>query len=560
MQRLSVFALLWLVAIGSNVAAAQDDEKPLQKLFKPIKEFRTRHCNPNPVKGCMCAKCKAKRKKKLCERCIEKAKKAAEKEKEKQQLIMDLEKLALEMKKLQEEKKDFEKELEEKNKPWDITDEKESENELLKMAAAAKADQDLEPKKIEALQYIAGLGCAKVPDAPKIILAGLQDPNVNVRAAAIQAILSPYLTPYDQYGGFYASVEFSGLPPRIGVDGKPLDDGTTVVDGSCPTCCSTCNNRSSRRDDRRAKKACDFCQHKTNLDAVIAQLNPDCPEKKCEPCDQCNNRRTRTRRKRTRCGFCRGGGCQNCKYSGQIEYLEEMPCDCQPQKPNLPDLTQCQSTDSCQACCTKEIQKELKEMAYGTKESGCFYEPNEVVRNMAAQALEMCPGLPEPQKDMTEEADLTEEADMSEESDYSEEETPSEDLSDEEADLDLEGQNGEEDADGSTYFRGTNRRYARPVSSVRNYSDEAAGPITHTIAFVSAANADRTIEIRLTDEFLIPTRYSVEIETEDGQRYEGIVVSSSVGRVTIKPVNQNFNVRTGDKIRFGVVAAYPGEI
>ena len=551
MQRFSVFMLLWLVAIGSNVAAGQDDEKPIQKLFKPIKEFRTRHCNPNPVKGCACAKCKAKRQKKLCERCIEKAKEAAEKEKEKQQLIMDLEKLALEMKKLAEEKKDFEKKMEEKYKEWDVADatdpkSPEYKNELLKMAAAVKADQDLEPKKIQALQYIAGLGCAKVPDAPKIVLAGLKDPNVNVRAAAVQAILSPYLQPYG-YGDFYAGMEYGGMPPIVSPEEAMQFNVTGCAGGTCSTC------PPNRRSTRRESKACDFCKHQTSIDAVIAQLNPDCPKKTCQcpnPCDQSQGRRFKTHKKRGRCGFCRGRGCQNCQHSGQIEEIVEVPCDVQPQQPSLPDLTQCQCTDACQSCCTEDIQKELKKIAFGTKDDGCFYEPNETVRNMAAQALQLCPGIPEKTPDVPEQADVTEESDVTEGED-----TPSEDLGDEE--LDLNSQDGD---DSTTYFRGTRRRIGRSVSSARNYADQSAGPITHTAGIVKSVNADGTVDIQLSGEFLIPERFVIEIETSNGQQYEGTVIQSNVGSVRIRSNGLPIRVGQGERLRFGVIATRPEDV
>lgn len=539
MQRISIIMLLSFVALGGNFAAAQDDEKPIQKLFKPIKEFRTRHCNPDPVKGCMCAKCKAKRQKKLCERCIEKAKKAAEKEKEKQQLILDLEKLALELQKLQKEKEDFEEEI-----TWDITDEKESENELLKMAAAAKADQDLAPKKIQALKYVASLGCSKVPDAPKIILAGLKDANANVRAAAVQAILSPYLMPFGSYDGFYTGIGFDSL-----------EDPDAVVEICCPNC------KKSRRSTRREKKACDFCKHQDSISAVIDQLTPDCPKKECtevDPCAECESRRSNKRGKKIQCGFCRGKGCRNCKFKGSVERrADKCVCKVVPasELPGLSDVCDCQLTDVCQACCTEEILEELKEMAFGTTDAGCFYEPNEAVRQLAVQALDMCPGLPP--DDVTEEPDVTEESDVTEEPDgdpdVKVELNTDEDGAEATIELDLDDNNGD---DSSSYYRGSKRGFARPVSSIRNY-DNASGPITHTLGYVDAINSDQTVSIRLDGDFMIPSDYVVEIESFDGTRYEGIVISSKIGSVTIKSTGLPIHVQPGEQLRFGVVASSP---
>ena len=523
MQRIAILMLLSFVALGGKIAAAQDDEKPLQKLFRPIMEFRTRHCNPNPVKGCMCAKCKAKRQKKLCERCVEKAKKVAEKEKEKQQLILDLEKLALEMKKLQKEKEDFEEEI-----TWDITDEKESENELLKMAAAAKADQDLAPKKIEALQYIAGLGCAKVPEAPKIILAGLKDANVDVRAAAVHAILSPYLMPYGSYEGYYGdAVQFE-------VGG--------CAGGVCSTaCCPSCQKR---RPTRQERKGCDFCKYQENIDAVIAQLTPDCTKKGCceqNPCQDCQAGRSKRRGKLFKCGFCRGRGCKNCKFRGSVESTSAECCQCLEENA-LTDDCQCQPTDACQACCSEEIQAELKEMAFGTKDNGCFYEPNENVRLLAAQALEMCPGLPP--------KDITEEADTSEESDVTEEPVDNSNGSD----ASSSDENGD---DASTYLNRRDRNHVQPVSSRRNYDDEEAGPLTHTFGLVDRIGSDNSVVIALDGDYMIPENFTIEIETVGGARYEGIVTASEIGSVTIQPTSDPIRVKQGEKLRFGVVAAYP---
>ena len=545
MQRISILMLLSFVALGGNFAAAQDDEKPIQKLFKPIKEFRTRHCNPNPVKGCKCAKCKAKRQKKLCERCIEKAKETAEKEKEKLQLVKDLEQLALDLKKLQKEK-----EAEAKKDNWDSLTEEEKKNPLLEMASAAKADQDLAPKKVQALNYIASLGCSKVADAPKIILAGLKDANADVRGAAVRAILSPYLMPYGSYGGGY----LDDVAMQYQVNGVPCALTSTAAN------CGHCNNRSTRRDTRREKKACDFCKYQTNIDLVIDQLIPDCPKPNCcaeNPCNDCQKGRGKargqSRGKRIKCGFCRGRGCKNCNGKGSIQTsgsccssgdCNNITCSEKPPTPpaGVPNMCQCTATDGCQACCTKEIQAELKQIAFGTNDAGCFYEPNENVRHLAAQALELCPGLPP--DDVPEEADVTEEPDVSEEDSQ---DGPTEDL-------DLNGD--ENGADSSTYFNGSDRRFVKPVSSRRNYDDESAGPITHTMAVVDSVISDKSIVIQLDGEFMIPENYSIEIETANGTRYEAIVTESTVGQVTIKSTGLPIRVTQGEKLRFGVVAAY----
>ena len=126
--------------------------------------------------------------------------------------------------------------------------------------------------------------------------------------------------------------------------------------------------------------------------------------------------------------------------------------------------------------------------------------------------------------------------------------------------LDSQDAFDDEESDASTYYRHNGQRYAKPASSRRNYSDQGAGPITHTTGFVGAVNAAQTITVQLEGDLLIPKNYGVEIETSSGQRFEGIVTEASVGKVILRSTGFPIKVRQGEMLQFGVIAAYPDGI
>ncbi len=55
----------------------------------------------------------------------------------------------------------------------------------------------------------------------------------------------------------------------------------------------------------------------------------------------------------------------------------------------------CSTGGQCETCCSEELLKKLKEIAYKVDDKGCFIEPNERVRAKAEEALYACPELKE---------------------------------------------------------------------------------------------------------------------------------------------------------------------
>ena len=134
---------------------------------------------------------------KLCKKCAEKRNQRLQDAANDQELMKKakeaaVEKLEQEAKKAKFEAKALEEADYEKHKPWDVAapENLESPSPLLQAAAASKQDQDLAPKKIRALEYLAQLGCNKDPKVEAAILEGLKDHNPAVRWAAIQTVLA----------------------------------------------------------------------------------------------------------------------------------------------------------------------------------------------------------------------------------------------------------------------------------------------------------------------------------------------------------------------------------
>lgn len=95
-----------------------------------------------------------------------------------------------------------------------------------------------------------------------------------------------------------------------------------------------------------------------------------------------------------------GCACYNKKFAGEVEaaLLEAME-DCTPEVRIAAMQVFC-STASCncsvcnsKSCCTEKATKLLQKIAFEVDEYGCPYEPNATVRNLAEQALSMCPPL-----------------------------------------------------------------------------------------------------------------------------------------------------------------------
>ena len=135
-----------------------------EPIFSPLKNIRDRAENgviSDKAKK-VCDACKLKGKllpEAACKRCQREKANQEEKEKKEKAKEAELKKLEAEAKKAELEAQLLEEEERKRNKPWDVADEENAElGELLKLAAAVKKDQDLAPKKQQALDYLASLG------------------------------------------------------------------------------------------------------------------------------------------------------------------------------------------------------------------------------------------------------------------------------------------------------------------------------------------------------------------------------------------------------------------
>ena len=253
---LSFFSLCLLSVEPSY---AQDEPKFGQRLLKPFQKLREK---ATESASSVCADCRFSGK--LCPKCAERSmmksgelaeKKAVEAEKKvteemqmevaKKKLALEEKQIAFDEKKLAEEEKKLEKAKAEENKPWDVADEEnlESSSELLKMAAESKQSNDLVPKKQQALNYLANLGCLKDPKVEKAIMAGLTDSHEAVRLAAVQAILNSYSgtsIPFPLAPSFGAPHQSAGCTECQG-----LGSSYNQVHAPCDSCggggCGGCN-------------------------------------------------------------------------------------------------------------------------------------------------------------------------------------------------------------------------------------------------------------------------------------------------------------------------------
>lgn len=349
-----------------NLGEPKDRGEPI---FSPLKNFRERAATGAPAVLAekakeACASCKLKGKlfpEAACKRCEAKKKKEAEeadeKEKDEKTKEAELKKLEAEAKKAELEVKQLEEEDKKRNKPWDVADKENAElGDLLAAAAAAKKEQDLAPKKQQALDYLASLGCNKDPNVTKALLAGLQDFNVEVRMTAVQAVIYSVQGPDAlQYPAdpFYAE-------PFVGGE-----FGMSPVQTGCTAC---------------AAQSCQQC-------GPSGPKNEDCPA-----CDIAEKRKLakenrKAQRVQRRSSQCNCGSASNACGCGNVVYgavTEGCGCD----TGAFPE-----GHDGCISCCAKVIRAELKKMAFDPDptRANCYYEPSIEVRNLALQAYNLCP-------------------------------------------------------------------------------------------------------------------------------------------------------------------------
>ena len=321
------------------LAPAKHVKKSLEKCrckkCKRRKECRENPCSEACNRQRHLQKCREKHKKKKEEKCKKLEAEEKKKEAEEQIAMLEVENKLKELK-LKEE------ELDEALKPWDVADKENLEDQpdppndgnLLKLAARAKIHQDLAPKKIEALNYLASLGCVKDPRVTDAILDGMKDFNEDVRAAAVMAVITSHSGPE------YAAQLSQSLQAANG----------NGMQWTAPSYVST----SSRRGCRR-------CRGQGRLKQMF--------------------RRT--------CGSCRGRGCAQCNGYGQVIDVQYYSCDAC----TTSECAACEFSENCKYCCEKIIVDELKKMAFDPHETkpNCYYEPSEYVRELAAEAYNLCP-------------------------------------------------------------------------------------------------------------------------------------------------------------------------
>ena len=319
---------------------AQERERFGQRILQPFRDIADateETCLNCKLGGRLCPKHAEWKRERRLENAQEKA--LAKKRKE-----VEAKQLELEEMKIDREKKELEKLEAEENKPWDVADPEnlESPSELLQQAAALKQQEDLAPKKREALEYLASLGCLNFEGVAAAILTGLNDNNESVRAAAVNVILSRV-----QGGQSFAPAYPPGtmLPPNA-----QLPPAT--------------------------------------------HLNPDGHVHVSQGACGCGGHGFVNQQAQAPCQGCLGTGCDGCNFSGQTVQVFTQPCQvCNPQPTNCGCAA---GTDNCLNCCSPEIVKKLKEMlaphqAPEKEQLGCKGEPSAHVRMLAQRALELCP-------------------------------------------------------------------------------------------------------------------------------------------------------------------------
>lgn len=345
-------------------------------VFTPLKDIRARAENGviSDAKKKICAECNLKGKlcpKAACKRCQRLKAEEKKKEEEKRKEEAELKKLEAEAKKTELEAKKLEEEDAERNKPWDVADDEnlESPSELLQLAAQSKQDQDLAPKKQEALDYLADLGCNKDPKVAAAILLGLKDYNVEVRMVAAQTVLVAVRGRIEEH-----MVDTCGKPIKFGPPEEPE-----------PGCAGYIQGRGKYRN-------CCLCVSEENKDCPICEV-----VKQREEAKQARKQKRKDRRQKL-CGRCKGSGCEACGYGGLVD---GEPCEAVEGCSDCMQCDACNGLYGCRSCCTEEILEELKKMAFDMDKDrpGCYYEPSVAVRNVALEALTLCPPIDEPEDD-----------------------------------------------------------------------------------------------------------------------------------------------------------------
>lgn len=497
------------------------------KLFTPLKSFRERAANgilAEATKG-FCAKCKLTGK--LCPACACKRKereekKAEEAEKAERAEEAALKKLEADAVKAELEAKLMVEEDAKRNKPWEVHDDAnlESPSELLKLAAQSKQDQDLAPKKQKALDYLASLGCNKDPKVNDAIMKGLKDYNVEVRMASVQTVLAVVQGPL--------VVEPEDYNPELTNLHQPVE---VVMGDTYPCGCG--------------------------------QPQCACPEP--EPYDPCKVAQERKERRQHRhekhkikklCSRCKGKGCGSCNHRGQVVevYSEMCPACC-------PEVAECMACgpqgSGCRSCCSKEIIAELKKMAFDPdpEREGCYYEPSLAVRNLALEALNLCPkakppiqgghgGVIEQGQDKSGPGGVIESGEPGNGIllDRSGSEPKKDDAPQTPTPADPNGSPGVDD--DSTVFRNTNSPFS---SAGFRVSNERLLDAKITQFY------NRGYSLEFEGDYLIPEGNLLYITVPNGSSQVVEVLASEVGFARVSPVEGNLGNHRDSKIYVGII-------
>ena len=519
MVRVTIFAfvLLWTgsPAYSQLFDSARDRGEPI---FTPLKNLRDRAeaggvLAEKAKAACDASKLKGKlRPEAACKRCQAQKKEEAEKANDAKAEKTEMKKLEAEAKKAELEAKKLEEDDKKRNKPWDIADEENLEQgDLLMLAAQAKKDQDLAPKKQQALDYLASLGCNKDPRVTKAIMAGLQDHNADVRMTAVQSVI-------------YAVRGPAGLEYPV----DPYINDPYVVYGQESFGCG-CESQNLSRRAKRLKKQCSPQAPPEDSDCPVCDI-----AKRKKEAKQDRKKQREDRKMACRCG--RVDGSCNCGLNGYPVAYSVPGESCQA-------CESCQSCENgCKSCCDEKIREELRKMAFDPDPDrpNCFYEPSLDVRNLALEAFNLCPEKaeeePEPVVDQG-----TSETDGAEE----EEEGVSEGDGFPEGDPDLEEVDGlEEEA--------TDDEPAEDDSQAFNLSSHVVKPGTKMLRGRVKKFMTNGYEIQHSTQYHIPAGNRLYIATGGDDAHVVEVVSSNAGSATVKVVDGRFAAKTSS-VSIGVM-------
>lgn len=423
-----------------------------------------------------------------------------------------LEKLQEEAKKAKFEAKALEEADYEKHKPWDVAapENADAGSPLLAMAAESKQQQDLAPKKIRALEYLATLGCSSDPNVEKAILEGLKDHNPAVRWAAIQAVIASARGASSYGENPFGDQIVPAQPVNTMID--PLAFG--LEEEGYPA-----KEPGKKKDDEDAEAPAP-----------------------CEECENCKKKRKPCfQRLKGLCKRCKGHGCQNCNFGGHCPQPSEEACEVCPPMEEIPcePCLACSVHDGCKSCCPSEaIMAQLKKIATedDPDRPNCYFEPSIDVRNLALEALNVCPPLVKKIGPGGDSGDVIETDNQKKMKDVIEgggDDTPSEDNGDETA---FRSNNSRV----NSFMSISHRRQTNQFSSEVEMADDQAQLLMNARIAKFYQNG---FLIEFQDDYLIPVSKQLLVQLSDGRTHIVNVIKSETGFAQVVPLDGNlFNI------------------